>query len=73
MLTARDRDLALLATLRAEREAANERERALRLAEARRWEEYLFTALSTRDRRIPVSACHRKHRRNPRKYAVTGP
>lgn len=44
MLTA-DRDLALLTALRAEHAAAAERERAQRLAEARCWEEYLFTAL----------------------------
>lgn len=45
MLTARDRDLALIATLRAERAAADQRDRCDRLAEAQRWEEYLLTAL----------------------------
>jgi hypothetical protein len=45
MLAAHDRDLALLTALRAEREDNDARERAERLEEARRWEEYLFTAL----------------------------
>ena len=45
MLAAHDRDLALLTALRAEREADQARDRAERLADARRWEEYLFTAL----------------------------
>lgn len=52
MLTARDRDLALLATLRAERAAADEHARAERLAEARCWEEYLFTALDQLSARL---------------------
>ena len=37
-------ELALLSTLRAERAASDECAREQRLAEAQRWEEYLFTA-----------------------------
>lgn len=55
MLAAHDRDLALLTALRAEREAADARERADRLAEAERWEDYLFVALDQLTARLPRS------------------
>jgi hypothetical protein len=55
MLAAHDRDLALLAALRAEREADDARERDDRLAEAQRWEDYLFTALDQLTARLPRS------------------
>ena len=46
-------ELALLSTLRAEREASDERAREQRLAEARRWEEYLFTTFDQLTARLP--------------------
>ena len=62
MLTAADRDLALLTALRAEHEAAAERERTQRLSEAQCWEEYLFTTfdqLTARIQRItPATRTH---------------
>lgn len=55
MLAAHDRDLALLTALRAEREAEDARERAERLEEAQRWEDYLFTALDQLTARLQRS------------------
>jgi hypothetical protein len=55
MLATHDRDLALLTALRAEREAEDTREREERLAEARRWEDYLFIALDQLTARLPRS------------------
>jgi hypothetical protein len=55
MLAAHDHDLALLTTLRAEREADDARERDDRLAEAQRWEDYLLTALDQLTARLQRS------------------
>ena len=68
MLTAPDRDLALLAALRAEREVADERERTQRLSEARCWEEYLFTTfdqLTARLQRATPTTRTRRHTHAP--------
>ena len=46
-------EMALLSTLRAERAANDECAREQRLAEAQRWEEYLFTAFDQLTARLP--------------------
>ena len=59
----------LLATLRAERAANDERARELRLAEAQRWEEYLFTAFDQLTARLP----HPRSDRDQTRHQPTEP